>query len=98
MSSLLAKIQDYARRGVKEFPAFFVRSVWLILLIGLLVATSLGLFIFYQSSYLVVRDSYEAFVSVKKINKTLYQKALDFIEVQQTPENSQMPLENPFAK
>lgn len=98
MSSLLAKIQDNARRGVKALPVFFVRSVWAILLGGVLAATLLGLFIFYQNSYLVVQDTYEAFVSVKRINKTLYQKALDFIEIQQTPENSRIPSENPFVK
>lgn len=98
MSSLFAKIQDYLGRGVRAFPVFFVRSVWAILLGGVLAAILLGLFIFYQNSYLVTRDTYEAFVSVKKINKTLYQKALDFIEIQQTPENSQIPSENPFVK
>jgi len=98
MNGLLAKIQDYAKRGVKAFPVFFVRSAWLILLVGLFAAILLGLFIFYQNSYLVAQDNYEAFVSVKKINKTLYQKALDFIEIQQTPENSQIPSANPFVK
>ena len=98
MSGIFAKIQDYLKHGVKAFPLFFVRSSWLILLGGVLVAILLGLFIFYQNSYLVVQDTYEAFISVKKINKTLYQEALDFIEIQKTPENSQLPSENPFTK
>lgn len=98
MSGLFVKIQDYLKRGVKAFPLFFVRSVWFVLLGGVLVAILLGLFIFYQNSYLVVQDTYEAFVSVKKINKTLYQEALDFIEIQQTSENSRIPSENPFMK
>lgn len=97
MNKLLEKLKGIFVDLVNFFPVYFKRYNRLILLAGVIIALLWGGWLFYQDAYKIVQNTYEVFVSVRKVKTQLIDDAILYINEQSTVRGV-VPFENPFVK
>lgn len=97
MSQLFTTLSSYLQKIARSFPLIFARFVWGIFLGGAIMVLVSGSLFFYTNAYLVVSNAQEeVFVSIKKIDTSSYEAALDYIALQQT-QGDRISSADPFA-
>ncbi|MEX0877766.1 MAG: hypothetical protein WDZ40_02815 [Candidatus Spechtbacterales bacterium] len=82
-------------RVEKTLPVFLAKHFTVIFLFGAVLALLIGSYYFYQNVYVLTGEDYSVFVSVKKVNMSVFEDVLSFIENRRTGSvNSSVP--DPF--
>ena len=97
MNSFIQKIKNRFIDITKYLPVYVHKYHKAILLGGIIIFLAVGVWILYSGAYLVVQDTYEVFVVVRKVNFSLIQNALNYIQ-EQSAVGGVLPTANPFTK
>ena len=97
MKNLIQKLKNKFIDIIEYLPVYIHKYHKAILLGGLILFLIIGVWIFYSDVYLTVQDTYNPFVTVRKINFSLIQNALNYIK-EQSAVSGGVPRTNPFIK
>lgn len=78
----------------KTMPSILVRHFAAVVLAGSVLALLAGLYYFYQDVYVLTREDYKVFVTVREVNIKLLQDVISFIDQNSTNTYNTPP--NPF--
>ncbi|OGZ62504.1 MAG: hypothetical protein A3H51_01620 [Candidatus Spechtbacteria bacterium RIFCSPLOWO2_02_FULL_38_8] len=82
---------------VKFFPAYFREYSRPVFISGLIFALIWGLWVFYKDAYSVTKDTYEVFVTDRKVNEKLVNDMVTYIDKQGST-GGVAPTQNLFVK
>ncbi|MDX1607842.1 MAG: hypothetical protein R3251_01405 [Candidatus Spechtbacterales bacterium] len=95
MNNKLKKIKEGMPAFFKNLPVLLSRHFTYFVLVGAILALSLGAYFFYADAFQVTRAEYDVFVSVRKVNDNLFEQAKGYIQEQNTS-GASIPSNNPF--
>ena len=96
MGEKLSKIKENLPALFKKLPALFSKHFSYVVLVGAILALLFGGYFFYRDAWQVTNDSYDVFVTVRKVNTRLFEDAKAYLELNNTYSGS-LPSGSPFS-
>lgn len=96
MKFSITSIQGTLGSFKTRMPLLFAQHVWLIFLVGAVMALTVGIAAFYFEAYEIVQRPYKATLPTTRVNKATVERVLEFIEEEKASRGS-LPSENPFT-